>query len=144
MERYSLDTADLLVWQQIAARDAVRAKVAERAGDVETLLGTTADGTQLLLFSVASLIAGIAKAESLADVKAAAAQFTPMSASFLGRVNTGEVVLPFMVKGLDNVIGDIESLSTTVSEAMIEVAYGEGSGGNVLSLIHISEPTRPY
>lgn len=123
-QRYALDTEDFLAWQERAARDEIRARVADRVGDTESLLSATADGTQVLLYGVSSLMAGLSQAQSLEDVRAAAAPFAAMSADFLQNIDSGEVVLPFLIKGVENVIRDIETLSTSVSEVIVEVTYG--------------------
>ena len=41
-----------------------------------------------------------------------------ISAAFLARVKSGEVKLPFMLKGLDTVMTDIETRATAVSDAL--------------------------
>ena len=71
-------------------------------------------------------VVGFAKlstAQSIAEVRDAAAPFAALSAGFLQKVNPenpteGEVVLPFMLKGLDQVVADIEMRATAVSDAL--------------------------
>lgn len=104
--------------QSEAARSAVRQRVKASAGDVESLLGTTSDAAALAIFGMASLVAKLATANSLADVREAAEPFAELSAGFLAKVESGDVVLPFMLKGIEAVVEDIETRATAVSEAI--------------------------
>ncbi|MFT6668635.1 MAG: hypothetical protein ACJAVZ_000081 [Afipia broomeae] len=96
----------------------VREKIAEKAGDTASLLGTTADGAQLAIYGLAAICAKLATANSLAEVREAAEPFAQLSAGFLAKVESGEVVLPFMLKGLENTVADIETRATAVSDAL--------------------------
>ena len=97
---------------------AIRGKIADQGGDLATLLGTTSDGVALALFGLAELVAGLSKATSLAEVRAAAAPFAALSEGFLAKVESGDVRLPFMVKGVEKVVADIETRSTIVADAL--------------------------
>ena len=110
-------------FQADTARRVVRREIAKKAGDEASLLGTTADGAQLAIYGLAALVAKLSTAQSLAEVREAAAPFAALSAGFLAKINTenpteGEVVLPFMLKGLDQVVADIENRATAVSDAL--------------------------
>ena len=107
-----------LVRQRI--RDAVHAA----AGDPESLIGTTADATQLLLYGFTTLITKLHTAKSLAEVREAAAPFADLSASFLAKLDADEVKLPFMVKGLESVVSDIEKRATAVTEVLQSLPKG--------------------
>lgn len=107
---------------EIAARarqGALRKAIAENAGDTESLLGTTSDAAALAIYGLASLVAKLSTAQSLAEVRAAAEPFAAMSAEFLTKVEGQEVKLPFLLKGVDGVIEEIESRATAVSEVLI-------------------------
>ena len=108
-----------LIKQRI--RDAVHAQ----AGDPESMLGTTADATQLLLYSFTTLIAKLHTANSLAEVRQAAAPFADLSADFIAKIDAGEVKLPFMNKGLESVVGDIEQRATAVAKVLESTTDGE-------------------
>ncbi len=105
-----------------AVKSHVRQKIASNAGDFPSILGTTADATQILLFGLASLVAKLSTANSLAEVRESAAPFAAISDDFLGKVQAGEVRLPFQVKGTEGVIMDIETRATAVADALIEIA----------------------
>jgi len=106
-------------------RDAVRSEIADQAGDTASLLGTTSDAASLAIFGLASLVAKLATADSLKEVRDAAKPFAAMSAEFLAKVESGEVQLPFMVKGIPNVIADIEARSTAVTGVLVSASKGD-------------------
>ena len=101
----------------------IRSKIQADAGDSASLLGTTSDATQLLLYGFCQLVAALHKADSLADVRKAAKPFAGLAAGFagfLGKVENGEVKLPFMGKGLEKVVGEIEQRATSVAEVLAQ------------------------
>ncbi|MFD2177742.1 hypothetical protein [Veronia pacifica] len=104
--------------QQIIQRDEVRSRISGEVGDSDTLLGTTADGVQLLLFGFCQLVVKLNAASTLAEVREAAGPFNALATSFLTKVESGEVKLPFQVKGLESVVEDIESRATAVAEVL--------------------------
>lgn len=105
-----------------AQRSELRQKIQANAGDISSILGTTADATQILLFGLASLVAKLSTAQSLAEVREAAAPFADISADFLTKIESGAVKLPFQVKGTENVIADIETRATAVAETLITLS----------------------
>lgn len=105
----------------------VRSGIEKSVGDNASLLGTTSDATHLLLYGFTSLIAKLHNANSLADVKEAAAPFAELSAGFQERLENGEVKLPFMDKGLDVVVGDIERRATVVADVLHQAAPSNDS-----------------
>lgn len=107
-----------------AAKSETRQKIAARAGDEASLLGTTSDAASLAIYGLASLVAKLATANSLAEVRDAAAPFAALSADFLAKVESGEVKLPFMLKGLETVVADIETRATAVSDALTQAQKG--------------------
>lgn len=119
----AIETA-LAEQKAMAQRNAIRTAIANGAGDTESLLGTTSDAAALAVYGLASLVAKLATANSLAEVRDAAAPFAALSSDFLAKVESGEVVLPFMLKGLDTVVSDIETRATAVSDALKAAAEG--------------------
>ncbi len=105
-------------------RSKMRANIGAKAGDDASLLGTTSDAAALAIYGLASLVAKLSTAQSLADVREAAEPFAQLSAGFLTKVENGEVLLPFMLKGLDTVVADIETRATAVSQALQEASEG--------------------
>lgn len=104
--------------QKEAMRSMVRQKIARDAGDQQALLGTASDTATLAIYGLAVLVSKLATADSLADVRAAAEPFEALSASFLAKVEGEEVQLPFMQKGIETVVSDIETRATAVSGAL--------------------------
>lgn len=108
----------------LEGRDQVRSVIAENVGDTASLLGTTADGAQLAIYGLAAICAKLSTAKSLAEMREAAEPFAQLSAGFLAKVESGEVVLPFMLKGLDNTVAEIETRATAVSDALKAASEG--------------------
>ena len=99
-------------------RALIREGLAVSAVDTLSLLGTASDGSALALYHLAAVIKGLHGAHSLEDVRAAAAAFEPVASSFLAKVESGVVKLPFLVKGEAEVMAEIENRATAVSEAL--------------------------
>lgn len=112
--------------EQVAAqgRAKTRAEITRVAGDQGSLLGTTSDAASLAVYGLAALVAKLATAASLDEVREAAEPFAQLSASFLAKVESGEVVLPFMIKGLEDTVADIETRANAVSGALQSAQKG--------------------
>ena len=119
-EHYGDDATFELVLNEEEQRSQIRQAINEQAGDSASLLGTTSDATQLLLYGFCQLVAALHKADSLADVRKAAKPYSELAADFLGKVESGEVKLPFMGKGLEKVVGEIEQRATSVAEVLAQ------------------------
>lgn len=118
--------------QASAARSLIRQKIEKTAGDQLSQSGTISDATHLLLYGVASLVAKLATANSVAEVREAAAPFAGLSGAFLGKVADGSVRLPMMAKPLESVVADIERRATAVADAIAPVSpeqLNEDHGG---------------
>lgn len=102
----------------------VRAQIEASAGDAMSLLGTASDGAQLLLYHLASLVKGLSTANSLSEVRDTTDAFMPLADAFLGKVEAGEVKLPFQLKGEAAVMTEIETRATAVSDALIQAQKG--------------------
>lgn len=80
-----------------AYRQRLRAEIDAAAGDVPTLLGTTADAAAVVMLDLVALCTAIASAGAMADIKAAAAalrdKYAPMTTAIAGGKR-----LPYMVK----------------------------------------------
>jgi hypothetical protein len=98
----------------------IRAKIEETAGDTETLLGTTANASQMLLFAFSKLITGLNGAKSIAEIKKVAEPFEKMCADFLDKIEKKEVVLPYALDKLDDVMAEIGERATKVAKVLEE------------------------
>ena len=96
----------------------IRNAVHAAAGDPESLIGTTADGVQLLLFAFSQMTVALNNANSVTEVREAAAPFNDLATAFLSKVASGEVKLPFQAKGLESVVADIETRATAVTDVL--------------------------
>jgi hypothetical protein len=103
-------------------KEIIRQTIAEQAGDQQTILGTTTDATQLLLYALCTITVKLNKANSLAEVREATATIEPMATAFLAKIESGEVKLPFMQKGLDSVVNDIQTRATAVAGVLGRIA----------------------
>ena len=99
-------------------RTLARARIRQTAGDHLSLLGTTSDGAQLLLFHMAKLTAALAQVQSLEEVRGAASDFAPLAEDFLAEVAAGTVRLPFAVKGAEAVMAEVGARATAVADAL--------------------------
>lgn len=125
----SLIDAAIAEAEGLGVRDQVRGDIRRNAGDTLTMLGTTADAAALSTLGIAALTVAVAGAGNYSDFKAAFLNalgklagdqdMVTISAEFLGKIEAGEVLIPAMAKGMGEVIADIESRSTAVSEALI-------------------------
>lgn len=102
------------------SRFLIREGIAASAGDTLSLLGTASDGAQLLLYHMAKMTQGLASANSLAEVREATVDFAPLADALLAKVSSGDVKLPFLVKGEAEVMAEIENRATAVSEALTQ------------------------
>lgn len=100
-------------------RKDVRARISQQAGDPQSLLGSTADGTALLLYEVARLVESLNSATTLADVRSAAQPLAEVLGDFRARVDSGQCQLPYRVKGGSAVVlPEIDVLCSAVSEVI--------------------------
>jgi len=96
----------------------LRQKISTTAGDTDSLLGTTSDGVQLLLHAFAQLTVGLHQASSLAQVREAAEPFNELATQFLAKVESGEVRWPYIDKGREPVMVEIEQRATKVADIL--------------------------
>jgi hypothetical protein len=101
-----------------AMRSAARVRITESAGDIPSLLGTTADALQILLVQLATLAAAFVNAKDLAAIKAAAQPLADLTAPLLKQIATGETRMPYEAKGEAAVLADIATRATAVADAL--------------------------
>lgn len=119
MQQNKLDAASLEI--SLTAnelREASRKNIHEKVGDPLSLLGTVNDGATKLLFDFSRLVTALAEADTLKDVRDAAAPFVKTAQGFLDKVESGEVVLPYKLKGEPAVMAEIETRATGVAKAL--------------------------
>lgn len=121
---FEADTVERIPETDEEARALLREGIGAAVGDPLSLLGTASDGAQLLLFHLATLVKGLSTANSLAEVRDATDAFMPLADAFLGKVEAGEVKLPFQLKGEAAVMLEIETRATAVAAALIHAQKG--------------------
>lgn len=99
----------------------VRDIIKSEAGDTETILGITADGTQLALYMLAEMIDAISTSTTIDDLKLKLQPRLTLAQKYLAEVADGSVVPTFTVKGVDTVVSDIKTTSTKVSGVLAAV-----------------------
>jgi hypothetical protein len=97
----------------------VRQNIEFTSGDDSSILGTTADGMQILLHAFSGFIVKLNNAQSMDEVRASTNDFAPIAQAFLTKVDTEQVKLPFNVRGLDETMDKIEQRATAVANAMM-------------------------
>ena len=115
--------ADLTVeFTALEMRDRVRDEIQQNAGDLHSLLGTASDAGGLVLVELLRLAGALAGADSLAEVRTAAERLETLGAPFLEKIDSGEVQLPYMVKGEAAVMDDVAERGVVVSTALRAIA----------------------
>ncbi|MBQ4852693.1 hypothetical protein [Pseudoalteromonas sp. MMG012] len=97
----------------------VRKKLLSLGFDPTSLLGTTADAAQILIYEVAKLCSALNTAQSLEDVRNAAKPINDLLGSTINDVDTGIVKFPYQHKGQDVVVAEIKQRSTAVADILI-------------------------
>jgi len=111
-----------IVFSPYEIKSQIRQKIAQTAGDTESLLGTTADGTQLALYMLAELLDAINTAQTLGELKTAIQPQLPLAQQYLQEVASGAVVPTFTVKGVEAVVADVKDRSTKVATVLKDAA----------------------
>jgi hypothetical protein len=99
----------------------IRNKIQKTAGDTDSILGTTANAAQMLFVAVSTIVTSINKAENLSDVKEGIEPLIQVSEKFLEKVKNKEIILPYTLNNLDDVVDEIGKRANAVSEVLKEV-----------------------
>ena len=99
-------------------RSLIRARIDEHAGDTQSLLGTASDATQLLLYAFATLVTKLGSASTIAEIRASVEPFAELSQAFLAKIDSGEVKLTALSKGMEKVVADMEGRATAVVKVL--------------------------
>lgn len=120
-ENYGSDASFVIMPTVQEQRDkemkSLRSEIQAQAGDTASLLGTTSDAVHLLLYEVAKLSQALYQAQSLQQVRSAAAPLYEILSSFATAVDAGEVRLPYRAKSTP-VLADIEQRATAVHDQL--------------------------
>ncbi len=119
------------------AKAAVRTAIRKQVGDTETILGTTADVTQLNAAAILAFIASIKTGDSFAKFRTTfmgtieslvppteGADVYTQAQGFLQGVQSGDIILTAALKGLPEVIADMAGRSTGVATILAQAKAG--------------------
>lgn len=108
----------------------IREVIAENVGDTESLLGTVADASGVLVAVALSDIVALSTATDFAKYKKARldalkelsgdADIVAIAGEALGKIKSGEVILTASLKGLEETIAETLERSTGVVQVMID------------------------
>jgi hypothetical protein len=106
----------------LETRETIRNRITAEAGDIPSLLGTTADVAALGLLGAMQLVIILSEKGS-AEVKAAiAAAPIPMpidkAKALVAAIVAGEVKVPALIKGIEVVYGEVARRSTATANAL--------------------------
>ncbi|USD29458.1 hypothetical protein J8Z24_05075 [Pseudoalteromonas sp. SCSIO 43201] len=102
----------------LQSKQSAREKIARQVADTDTLLGTTADTTQLLLNELSSLVTSLSTAQSLEDVRASVSGLKEKIGHIHTDVQSGRLAFPYQVKGEAQVMQEITERANGVSQAL--------------------------
>ena len=126
-----------------AARSAIRQKIGKQAGDLETLVGITADAAALSTLFLAADLAALAGASSFNEYKSAklaaiqglageGEEPVALAGAFLAQVQAaaeaGTPLLPIQLKGgLSVVLADIQRSGAAVAAVLAAASQSSGT-----------------
>jgi hypothetical protein len=98
----------------------IRNSIEAKAGDTDSILGTTANAAHMLFVAVSTIVTSINKAENLSYVKKGIKPLIQVSEKILKKVKNEEIVLPYTLNNLDDVVAEIGKRANAVSEVLKE------------------------
>lgn len=102
-------------------RATIRSALRAGPGDTASLLGTTSDGSSLLLVEIGRMARALSQATTLAEMRDAATPFAELIGPFLDDIDSGEISLPYLAKGTaEDVLRETGERGTAVSQAIID------------------------
>lgn len=95
----------------------MRREIQQDSGDLHSLVGTAADGLCYLLYEQGKFLHTLSEAQSLAEVRAAAAPLATTLGDFAQAVDAGEIQLPYQHKPTA-VLEDVAARATEVAHVL--------------------------
>lgn len=106
----------------------MRQRIEQEAGDPLSVAGTASDAASLAVLACCALVVSTANSATFEEFKGAFlteiqavsndADMVTICSSFLDKVKQGEVVLPVTVKGIAEVVSDIEARNTAIARVL--------------------------
>lgn len=109
-----LSAAELAEQRRVQLRELIE----RESGDTHSLLGSTADAAQILLFEVGQLALLLNQAQSLSEVRAAAQPLAELLGPLVQKIADGDLEMPYQVKGVEASLQDIETRAHAVAQLM--------------------------
>jgi len=113
-----MDEADLAAWKKEKSVIDLRSRIHAEVGDVLSLLGTASDGASLAFLSTVAMTVAIADSPDFATFQTnyiaivegmSEESVVDASRAFLAGIQSGDIVLPPMAKGFDEVVAELIS-----------------------------------
>ena len=115
----------------------VRQKILKKVGDTESILGTTADVTQLNTAAILSFVLALKASESYEDfqriflgsieslvpAKDGEPDIYQQAQAFLSAVETNDIILTASLKGFGAVMNELAARSTGVAKILIAASH---------------------
>ena len=115
--------ADSLVAEAVQSEQALQHKrqmrhaIHQETGDLHSLVGTSSDAICYLLYEQGKCLQALSEAQSLAEMRAAAAPLAASLGAFAQAVDAGEIQLPYKNKSTD-VLDDVAARATGVAQIL--------------------------
>ncbi|MBE0347042.1 hypothetical protein [Pseudoalteromonas peptidolytica] len=92
-----------------------RGQIAREVADADSIVGTTSDTSHLLLVELITLIDGLSKATTLAEMRAVASQGQTRLGTLANKVLNREIQFPYQGKNIERVYQEIAARATGVT-----------------------------
>ena len=122
--------ADSLVAEAVQSEQALQHKrqmrhaIHQETGDLHSLVGTSSDAICYLLYEQGKCLQALSEAQSLAEMRAAAAPLAASLGAFAQAVDAGEIQLPYQHKPTA-VLEDVAARATEVAHVLAAHAEPE-------------------
>ena len=97
----------------------LRQNIGTKEGDIESIVGTTADGIQYLMYQFSKLLSFINSDVTFDEVKKYSANVEPELLGFAEKCDSGQVLLTYDIKN-KHVVTDVGDRSTHITKIITE------------------------
>ncbi|KZN34935.1 hypothetical protein N480_20320 [Pseudoalteromonas luteoviolacea S2607] len=121
MENLIANTQSASVEEKIVLENAridVRHKILNRIADTDSMLGNTSDISHILLHELSIFVNKLSQANSLAEMRTSTESLKNAIGAIEGKVASGEVELPYQIKGQTAALDEALSRAHGVSNLL--------------------------
>ncbi|KZN66828.1 hypothetical protein [Pseudoalteromonas luteoviolacea] len=121
MENLIANTQSASVEEKIVLENAridVRHKILNRIADTDSMLGNTSDISHILLHELSIFVNKLSQANSLAEMRTSTESLKNAIGAIEGKVASGEVELPYQIKGQTAALDEAVSRAHGVSNLL--------------------------